>query len=61
MFHELARRIQQDAEAHSAGAAQAFMSQLVAANYLISPAHAAVWALQPATVAMPRFSSEFGT
>ena len=61
MFHELARRIQQDAEAHSAGAVQEFTSQLVAANYLISPAHAAVWALQPATVAMPRFSSEFGT
>ena len=61
LFHELARRIQQDAEAHSAGAAQEFVSQLVAANYLISPAHAAVWALQPATVAMPRFSSEFGT
>lgn len=60
LFHELARRIQQDSEARQAGAAQEFISQMVAANYLISPAHAAIWALQPATIGMPVLSSRFG-
>lgn len=60
LFHELAQRIQQRAEAHQAGSVQEFISQLVAANYLISPAHAAIWAVQPATIGLPTLSSRFG-